>query len=270
MKSVKKLIMNIILTVFITLNINQTYTYAKESYQNTNLQKYIGDKIMLSKLEYNKLSLRNKGKKDEKSFIEYIIRKMNVSLKNIHSYQLSFSSYSRGKFNKGIKGREREELIKGKISYQEPANFRIKVTESPEKIARGATIIYTGGEKLKVKASGILGIIPVSFDIENPLFANARGHQIFHFLNNLERINSKGNEIEFLGVSEINGRKSYILKVKPIIKADPEITHELYAIDSESFVILLNEMYVGEKMVSQYEVKEIKNNVEIPEDYFNF
>ena len=45
------------------------------------------------------------------------------------------------------------------------------------------------------------------------------------------------------------------------VKADSEITHEIYKVDAESFIVLSIRMYVNNDMVSEYAISDINTNI---------
>lgn len=209
---------------------------------------------------------------DQKSkfYIDYIISKTIESDKKNKIFQAIFSVYSKGYYKDGIKlNRINEETVTAKMTYQKPNNALIEVIDNPKEMAKGATLLYNGSDKVKVKAAGILGLIPINFSINDPMFKNARNHKILDALEGLDRLFKETNKIEVLGVSELNGKQMYMLKIIADKKPDNEITHEVIGIDVETFIVLLNEMYINDDLVSQYIVKDINTNIELPENFFD-
>ena len=204
--------------------------------------------------------------RDKKNLDNIIKRVLDVDRKN-RSYQADIFIYSKGFYEKGKKtAQEQETRMSGFLTFKKPSSVLFKVNESQDSMARGATLLYTGGKKVQVRASGLLGLVKVSFNIDDPMFSNARNHTFsFDGLKNLRSgiINS-----ELIGKRIRNGKEAYVIKVDPIIKADPEITHEMYFVDTETFRVLAIEMYVNKDMVSQYSVKNMKANILKSDDVF--
>lgn len=210
-----------------------------------------------------------KMKNRKKEFINYILEKLIEADQRNQCFEMVFTSYSKGYYLDGIRTEKKNEsLIKAKMILKRPMNVLLEVIESPKDIAIGSTLLYTGGNKVKVKARGILGLIPVTFSINDPMFSDTRNNQILTMLNTIERITNKSTNIDLEGTGEINGREIYILRVNSVIKPDSEITHEIYGVDSETFIIILNEMYIGNELVSQYKVESIKTDLNLPKDFF--
>lgn len=200
----------------------------------------------------------NQNAKQQKE-INYIIKKVLETDKKNYSYEARISLYSKGFYNKGKKLTQlRETRMSGFMKFKRPINVLFKVEESEDRMALGSTLLYTGGDKVYVRASGLLGLIKVSFDINDPIFSNARNHKFsFDGLRNLRNTNINA---QLLGKGIKNGEEVYILKVLPLVKADYEITHEIYYVDTNNFRVLGIDMFVNKDLVSQYNVKDIKIN----------
>lgn len=191
--------------------------------------------------------------------ISYIIKKVLETDKRHYSYEARISLYSKGSYEKGKKlNKVKEVRMSGFMKFKKPLNVLFKVEESEDKMALGSTLLYTGGDKVYVRASGLLGLIKVSFNINNPIFSNARNHK-FSF-DGLRNLRDKNINIQLLGKGYKNSREVYLLKVIPNIKADSEITHEIYYVDTDNFRVLSIEMFVNKDLVSQYNVTDIKVN----------
>ncbi len=205
----------------------------------------------------------------QKDLTDYLIKKMfEVDAKN-KTFRAVFTNYSKGYYQDGKRVNTiHESVIKAKITFQKPLNALLEVIDSPKEIAKGSTLLYTGGDKVKVRAAGILGIIPINFSIDDPMFSDTRNHKILATIDGLKRIKEEGTKIELAGISKLNNREVYLLKIDTPKKLDSEITHEIYGVDSETFVVMLNEMYIGDEMVSQYMVQDIQTNISLEEDFF--
>lgn len=198
-----------------------------------------------------------------------ILKNMIKADENNKVYEATFTNYSKGRMKNGKDtGQTREVIIKARMTLKKPATVKMNVMESPEAMARGSTLLYTGGEKVKVRAGGLLSIIPVNFDVKDPMFENARGHTIMSSFDGIKRLLLKETKLELLGTSNIGDKKIYLLKAIPPEKLDPEITHEVYSVDSKSFIVLSVEMFVNKDMVFQYKVEDIKTNINISDDFF--
>lgn len=200
----------------------------------------------------------------EKKELDYIIKKVLEVDKKNRSYQARVSIYSKGFYEKGRKLENiKETRMSGFLRFKKPINILFKVEESQDPMALGATLLYTGGEKVHIRASGLLGLVKVSFNIDDPMFSNARNHK-FSF-DGLKNLKQGITNADLLGTIIRNGKKNYILKIIPIIKADPEITHEIYFVEIDTFRVSCIEMYVNKEMVSQYNIKDMKSNFVINE-----
>ena len=206
----------------------------------------------------------------QKEFVNYILAKMAEVDKATKVFQATFSNYSKGYYKEGKKTEAiHEETITARMTFEKPLKVFLDVIDSPKDIAIGSKLLYTGGDNVKVRAAGILGLIPVSFSINDPMFSDTRNHKILATVDGLKRIIKDDTKAEIIGMSEINGREVYLIKIDAKEKLDPQITHEIMGVDSQTFVVLLNEMYVNDELVSQYKVTDIKTNIELEDDFFH-
>jgi outer membrane lipoprotein-sorting protein len=84
----------------------------------------------------------------------------------------------------------------------------------------------------------------------------------------IKRLLLEKTKIELLGTSNIGNKKVYLIKEIPPERLDPEITHEVYSVDSKTFIVLSVEMFVDKDLVFQYKVEDIKVNIDLPDNYF--
>ncbi|MEM4398135.1 MAG: hypothetical protein QW757_05955, partial [Candidatus Woesearchaeota archaeon] len=228
-------------------------------------------KIINSDNKTNNSDNKNSSNLDNNNekLVQTILKNMIKADENNKIYEATFTNYSKGRMKNGKDtGQIREVTIKARMTLKKPRNVKMYVIESPEPMARGATLLYTGGNKVKVKASGVLGLIPVSFDVNDPMFENARGHTIMSSFDGIRRLLLKDTKIEILGTSYIGDKKVYLLKVIPAEKLDNEITHEVYSVDINTFIVLSVEMFVNKDLVFQYKIDDIKTNINISDDFF--
>jgi hypothetical protein len=60
----------------------------------------------------------------------------------------------------------------------------------------------------------------------------------------------------------------YVLEVDAYQKPDPEITKELFYVDTQNYIVLCNEMYKGNDLVFQYKLEYINTNVNLNASLF--
>ncbi len=213
--------------------------------------------------------IKNESKGKQRKFVDYIFSKMLETDNSIRVFQATFTNYSKGYYKEGKKTNSiHEATIKAKMTFKKPLNVLLDVISSPKEIAVGSRLLYTGGDKVKVKAAGILGLITVSFSINDPMFSDTRNHKILATIDGLRRVIQDDTKAEIIGMSEINGREVYLIKIDAKEKLDSQITHEVMGVDSQTFIVLLNEMYVNDELVSQYMVSDIKTNIDLDDNFF--
>jgi len=201
--------------------------------------------------------------------INELIKKMIIAEQSNKAFESIFTVYSKGDIRDGKHtGIDREFRIKAKLYFKNPLNVLLKVIDSTDIIAKGSTLLYTGGEKVKVKAGGLLGLITVYFNVNSPIFQNTRGHNLLMTLEGLKRISHSSSKLKILGRTKIDNRNAYVLEVDAYQKPDPEITKELFYVDTQNYIVLCNEMYEGNDLVFQYKLDYINTNVNLNASLF--
>ncbi|MFN8671905.1 MAG: hypothetical protein U0457_07465 [Candidatus Sericytochromatia bacterium] len=181
--------------------------------------------------------------------------------------EANVTTYSKGYYKLGKKTDKLiEKRISGKIIMKKPKKILFKVSESDDPMAVGSTLLYLGGKEIKIKPGGAFSFMRLNYNIDDPIFLNSRNHK-FTF-DGLGAVKHRDAKAELIGENEINHKKVYILKVVSPTKADPEITHEIYKIDAQSFVVLSIRMYVNNDMVSEYTIRDINNKLNDSEELF--
>lgn len=193
---------------------------------------------------------------EKRENIKYIIDRILETDRRNKFVKAEISNYSKGYYKDGKKVSQIvESRVYGKVILRKPYTTLFQVLESTNPMAVGAKLLYKGGKEIKVRASGLFGFIALNFDIDDPMFRNSRNHK-FTF-DGLGAIRNSKADVTLLSTSEINNKKVYVLKVVSPTKADSEITHEIYKVDAETFVVLSIRMYVNNDMVSEYTINNL-------------
>lgn len=198
-----------------------------------------------------------------------LLKKMIITDKNNKTFESTFTVYSKGDMKDGKHtGVKKEVKFKSKLYFKKPLKALLKVIDTPDLMAKGSTLLYTGGEKIKVKAGGLLSIFTVSFDINSTMFQNTRGHNLLMTLDGLNRLNNPKSKLKIKGIGKIEERDVYILEVDAFEKPDSEITKEVFYVDTENYIVLCSEMYDNNELVLQYKLDYIKTNIDLNDGFF--
>lgn len=192
--------------------------------------------------------------------LKIIVKKILETDQKHKLLQAKVSTYAKGYYKAGKKlDKIVESRIFGSLTLKKPNMILFKVLDSDDKMAKGSTLLYSGGKNVTIRPSGIFSFMTINFEITNPMFTNSRGHK-FSF-DGLAGLRNPSTKVELIGTQEINNRKILMLKVISPVKADSEITHEIYKVDAESFIVLSIRMYVNNDMVSEYAISDINTNI---------
>jgi hypothetical protein len=207
----------------------------------------------------------------KKSPLEQILERTKLIYSKINSTQVEMYTYAKGEYKDGKKtGNIRETFVKGKITTKNPGTIMINISDSDDPLAKGSSLLYPGSGKVKVKGGGFLGIIPVSFDLDDPKLSNSRNQRLTGLSEHITRLTAPGTDLKLLGTSTINGRKVYLIKSENPKLNDPEITYEIFGLDSQEFFLVSNEMYTSKnELVSQYQVKSFTINPKLADNFFS-
>jgi hypothetical protein len=220
--------------------------------------------------EKKELPVPQTSARPKKTPLELILEQTRANYSKINSYQVQMYNYAKGDYKDGKKtGKTRETFVTAKLTTKKPGYIMINISESDDSLAVGSTLFYPGSGKVKVKGGGFLGIIPVSFDINDPKLSDSRNQKLTALGDNINRLTAQGAKLNLLGTSTVSGRKVFMIKSENPIESDPEITYETFAIDAKDFFLVSNELYIKDEMVGQYLVKSYSINPDLNSDFFS-
>lgn len=194
-----------------------------------------------------------------------IVAKTQKAYDALKNYSATISFFSKKDEKKAP---DAKALLNAKFKYvfQAPRIEMFNVLEHSVSIAVGAKIVWKGDTKVVGKA----GILSLTLDLNDSKVTTNRNWtfgQMDHVAI-LERLNNPKGELSLAGKSSIGGVDAYILKLKgPII--DEGITEESVAIDAKTFLVLSDEVYVGDEMVFQLKINVDGTNIDVPAGTFD-
>ena len=134
----------------------------------------------------------------------------------------------------------------------------------------GAKLVWKdGSDKATAKAAGALGMFPMTLALsDNKMTTNRnwRFDQLDH-VGILSRALDKKSELALVGKSTINGKEAYMIKVKGT-GLDEDVTEENVALDAKTFLIIADEVYVGQELVFQTKINIESTNGPVAADAF--
>lgn len=194
-----------------------------------------------------------------------IVAKAQKAYDALKNYSATISFFSKKDEKKAP---DAKALLNAKFKYvfQAPRMEMFNVLEHSVSIAVGAKIVWKGDTKVVGKA----GILSLTLDLNDSKVTTNRNWtfgQMDHVAV-LERLNNPKGELSLAGKSTIGGIDAYILKLKgPII--DEGVTEESIAIDAKTFLMLSDEVYVGDEMVFQLKINVDGTNIDVPAGTFD-
>jgi hypothetical protein len=156
-----------------------------------------------------------------------------------------------------------------KYTFQPPRLSQFYVVKHSVSIAIGATMVWKGGDSVKARGAGALGLVPMEIKLNDSKLTtnrNWRLDQLDH-IGILSRALDKRAKLTLAGKSTINGKEAYMIRVEGT-GLDDEITEENIAIDTRTFTILADEMYAGKKLVFQTKMAVEEINLSLPANTF--
>jgi hypothetical protein len=121
-----------------------------------------------------------------------------------------------------------------RITWAKPNKFRAVVTEAPSAIMKDATLVTTDGKNVTARAAGLLSIVPIHAQANDPRIANARNHTFDKFNPSTQMQRLTGPQAVWTYVDEFpgtNGAPVVRCAIDNVARLDAEIDREVIAID---------------------------------------
>lgn len=194
-----------------------------------------------------------------------IVAKVQKAYDALQNYSATISFFSK-KNEKRLPDAKPLLNAKFKYMFQTPRMESFDVLEHSISMIVGGKIVWKGEKKVV----GKVGILSLSVDLTDSKVTTNRDWnfgQMDHVAL-LERLNSSKGELSLAGKSTVGGTDVYILKIKgPVM--DEDVTEESIAIDTKTFLMVSDEVYVGSDMVFQLKINVDGTNINVPAGTFD-
>lgn len=189
-----------------------------------------------------------------------IVQKTQNSYKNLSTFYSILEVYNRSGNN--------EEYIVYEFYFQKPDKIRLEVIEGKDK---GTTIVYQNS-RIRFKKGGVLGFIPLSLNIDDPLVLSIRKGRIDELsLNYIIDILTKYKVVS-IKESNIFGYNCYVLEIGQSKDRLYNYHSQKIYIEKESFIPVQLEQYenIAEQiiLVHKRSYKNIKINIPLDPKLF--
>ncbi|PKL75530.1 MAG: hypothetical protein CVV27_14870 [Candidatus Melainabacteria bacterium HGW-Melainabacteria-1] len=155
----------------------------------------------------------------------------------------------------------------GKIQYYyRNGQVKIDVTASSDSSRQGVKISFqSGGNQAKVRPSGILKMVSLTLNMNDPKLLSGRKYQIgqIELITTVNRLAQGAAKARVLGKSSFAGSEIIVLEITAPNPFDPRITKEHLGIDAKTFLPRVHEMYEGSELVYAGRVEQMSPNAPI-------
>jgi hypothetical protein len=148
-----------------------------------------------------------------------------------------------------------------------PFAARVDVQESSRWFASGATILWSGGTTLRIKAPHVF--FSVEFAYDNAQVVSVRGYRIDQtdIFSMGKVLRAPGAEIKPVGQRTIKGESLLLLDVTSPASL-PGITHEIIGLNDKILIPTYREMYAGQNVVHKGQGLGVTLDTSIPSSDF--
>lgn len=248
-----------------TTSINSKANVSTTKKPTTNIEKKNTDKV---KTDTKKEVLEEKVQ----TFADELYSKAIAKMKSIDTFKTDLVNYNKGFYYRKEKVTEPKiALATMQIVFQRPRKTMMKIVEAPSATSLINTKLYCdGGENVRIRVPGILGLFAFTFSVDKPELTGNRGYNIKEIdAVNLElRLDDKNAKVKLTGTTKIEGEDVYLLDVTNIKHLDSEIIKEVIGIKKSDYSLILHEMYDKNEVVFRNEFKNFVYNIPVTEEDF--
>jgi len=158
-----------------------------------------------------------------------------------------------------------------RITWSKPTKFRATVTEAPSAIMKDATLVTTDGKNVTARAAGLLSIVPIHAQSNDPRIANARNHTFDKFNPSTQMQRLTGPQAVWTYLDEFpgtNGQPVVRCAIGNVARLDKEIDNEIIAIDLGTNALRSLSGFVQGHAVVEYTFTKFVWNPKVTADMF--
>jgi hypothetical protein len=189
----------------------------------------------------------------------------------ITSLEASIRSYSQGYFSGGERSSELKRVTNEvKVTWAFPKRTRVEVIKTTNPLVEGAVLTTHDLATCRVRAKGLLSLIPITMSATDPKLANNRNHTLPETNPKaaLDRFTGPGAAWTVVGDGAVEGVPVKIVHVTGVKPLDDEIDRELLGIDPAQMVMRKVVMYAGNTKVGDHTMVTFRMNVRVSAETF--
>lgn len=193
-------------------------------------------------------------------------------MKSIETFKTDLVNFNKGHYYKKEYVNDAKVSIGTmQVTFQRPRRLFMKIVDAPSAKSLLNTKLYCdGGENVKIRVPGILGLFAFTFSVDKPDLTGNRGYNIKEIdpVNLETRLNDTNAKVKLTGTTKIDNEEVYLLEVTNIKHLDSEIIKEVIGIKKSDYSLILHEMYDKNEVVFKNEFKNFVYNIPLTEDDF--
>lgn len=155
-----------------------------------------------------------------------------------------------------------------KTQFKAPGTYRVDVTKCTNPKSVGMAI-YIVKDKAQVRLPGVLGLMKMSFNLQDKEMLNFRGHRLDHgSIDGLAKrlAQPPAPEARWAGEATIEGRLVDIVEIAKAPSFDKTVVKEVVGIDRQNKMPILHAMFTAQRKVYEMKMQNFRVNASISGD----
>lgn len=152
----------------------------------------------------------------------------------------------------------------GKIQYlYQPGQVRIDVLESSDASRKGVKLSYQPqGNQVRARASGVLSVVAVTLPMNDNKVKSGRQYLLnqIDLGATVQRLSQPGLQTKAIGKTQFAGAEVIVIEIPAQNHFDSRITREILAIDAQTMMPRIHEMYEGDTLVYSGKIEQLQLN----------
>lgn len=172
-------------------------------------------------------------------------------------------SYSEGHYKAGERVSElRKANYRTRMLWVKPSKFKGEILETDNFLVSGGKMVTTDGKKVKVKGGGVLGLFPITLDINDGKLASNRNYGFTDQAPDamIKRLIGPSAHWQLIGDGRVGSVATRIYEVTGVPRLDAEITRETVAIAPADRTLRGLTLYTGSTRVMDVSFTTFKWN----------
>ena len=192
-------------------------------------------------------------------------------LRSARSFSTERGTYSEGYYYGGTRsGTFRKASSRSRFLWARSSRLRAEVLETANPILRDAVMVTEDGKNLKVKASGLLSVVPIRMQDSDPRLATNRN---FTFRDNtpfrhMERLSASAARWSLLGVRGAGENEQLTVAVDGVSRLDSEVVREVLVLDGLTLSPIQHQMFANGRCVVSNTFRDFRWDATAPDAAF--